>query len=197
MLDLNRIARPEAKQSPTADIKVVFKGQIFTVHQWHQQQFDGSFATFERLSRPDTVGILAVTTDHKILLTEQEQPSMRPFTSVVGGIIDPGETAFQAAQRELLEEAGAKATDWQFWFGTQPVTKIDWAIYLFVARGCQLGQSQKLDPGEKIKVKAVEYQEFLKLIFEPTFRDQQLTLKVAQLLQTGKESELRRLILAE
>ncbi|PIY79008.1 MAG: hypothetical protein COY81_04810 [Candidatus Pacebacteria bacterium CG_4_10_14_0_8_um_filter_43_12] len=197
MIDLNQIPRPTSKQTPAADAKTVFQGQIFSVQQWQQQQFDGSFTTFERLSRPDTVGIVAVTEDHRIVLTQQEQPSMQPFLSLVGGIIDPNETAFQTAQRELSEEAGATAKSWQYWFGVQPLTKIDWALYLFIARGCRIEQQQQLDPGEKIKLWPVAYQEFLTIIFEPNFRDHQVTLKIAQLLQSGKELELRRQILGE
>lgn len=197
MQDLNQIPRPVSRQTPAVDAKVAFRGQIFTIHQWQQEQFDGSFATFERLSRPDTVGIVAVTEEDQILVTQQEQPSMQPFIGLVGGIIGADETAFQTAQRELLEEAGATAQSWQYWFGTQPVTKIDWAIYLFIARGCRLEHRQQLDPGEKIMFKPVSYQEFLKLIFEPGFRDREVTLKVAQLLQSGKEAVLRQLILGE
>jgi 8-oxo-dGTP pyrophosphatase MutT (NUDIX family) len=175
----------------------VFVGEIFKVYQWPQQLYDGSTATFERLYRQDTVGILAITPDNKIVITEQEQPSMQPFLSLLGGVVDEGEKPFQTAQRELLEEAGGKTTEWQLWFSTQPISKIDWAIYMFIARDCRLDVPQALDAGEKIKLRLVTFDEFLTIVFKPEFRDFEVSLRIARLIAEGKVEQFKQLLQGE
>lgn len=59
----------------------MFKGVIFDVYQWEQEMFDGTTQTFEKLKRPDTIMVIPVTEDGKIILTEQEQPGKKPFIS--------------------------------------------------------------------------------------------------------------------
>jgi len=100
------IKRPPNKQPIPEYAKCVFNGIIFDVYQWQQKQFDGTTATFEKLKRPDTVMLLPVTNDKKIVITEQEQPGKQPFIGSIGGRVDPGEDILTAAKRELLEESG-------------------------------------------------------------------------------------------
>lgn len=194
MTDLNNLERPKSKQTMPDSGKVVFKGEIFTVYQWPQTMYDGTTATFEKLSREDTVGVVAVTDDNKIIITEQQQPSIQPFLSLLGGVVDKGETPFETAQRELLEEAGGVAVDWKLWFSTQPVSKIDWAMYMFVAKNCNLSRPQSLDGGEKIVLRPVTFDEFLKIIFAPNFRDFEVTLRVARILAAGEIETLKQLL---
>lgn len=173
----------------------VFTGHIFTVHQWPQKLYDGSSATFEKLSRADTVGILAVNKDKKIVISEQEQPSMQPFTSLLGGIMDPGEKPFETAQRELLEESGGKSNNWDVWFATQPISKIDWAMYMFIARDCQFDNPQQLDAGEKISLRYVDFEEFIEIVFKPEFRDFEVTARVAKMIAAGELEKFKQLLL--
>ena len=58
----------------------------------------------------DYVGVLAQTSDGKILLVRQYRPVVEGMTlELPGGLIDPGETPEQAGRRELLEETGHRA----------------------------------------------------------------------------------------
>ena len=41
--------------------KKVFSGVMFDVYQWEQEMYDGSTATFEKLTRPDTAQVIPVT----------------------------------------------------------------------------------------------------------------------------------------
>ncbi len=51
----------------------VFKGKIHDMLQWRQRMFDGSYATFEKIRRPDTSEIVAIVGD-RILVQFQRQP---------------------------------------------------------------------------------------------------------------------------
>lgn len=176
------ITRPPALRPLPQEAKKVFQGKMFAVYQWPQMMFDGSTVTFEQLQRPDTVNIIPVTKDHKILIGEQEQPGMAPFLGLFGGRVEPEEDPLLAAQRELLEESGYQSDDWQLIQAFQPMEKIDWAIYTFVARNCQPVADQALDSGEKIQFSEVSWEEFLEVVQQPNFRDTEIRYLVLEAL---------------
>jgi ADP-ribose pyrophosphatase len=62
---------------------------------------------------PDYVNIVAVTEDEKFIVFRQTKYAVEGVTlAVIGGYIEPGESALAAAQRELLEETGYEAKEW-------------------------------------------------------------------------------------
>lgn len=193
-----RIIRPLSKQPIPENAKKVFSGILFDVYQWEQVQFDGSIKTFEKVKRRDTVGILAITPEKKILLLEQEQPGTKPFVGTPGGIIDENEDVFRAAQRELLEETGYASNDWKLFEAVQPLSKIDWALFIFVAQDCKKIQDPSLDSGEKVKLQEVTWNEFLQFLLDDSFRDHELILKSLKTLrQENGKIILRKQILGK
>jgi ADP-ribose pyrophosphatase len=70
---------------------------------------------------PDFVNVAAVTEAGEFLLFRQTKYSIPGLTlATVGGYLEPGEEPLAAAQRELREETGYAAPDWQF-IGRFPV----------------------------------------------------------------------------
>ena len=153
--------------------KRVFRGELYEVWQWPQKMFDGSVATFEMLKRPDTAVVIPVLGD-KILILHQSQPNKPNFLSLAGGRIEPGEKPLNGAKRELLEETGYVSRDWKLLQKINPVGKIVWTIHTYIARDCLYWQPQRLDPGEKIAVKLISYDEFLQLTDDLNFYEQEL-----------------------
>lgn len=172
------IKRPASKQPIPDSAQRVFKGKLFDVYQWDQELFDGKKIVFEKLKRPDTVNVIPITTSGEIILGEQEQPGTVPFIGCLGGRLDEGEEPLEAAKRELLEETGMEAEQWILWDSTQLTDKIDWAIYAFIAKGCRKIKEQNADAGEKIKLKFVTFDEFLKITAQDNFRDAEIALRV-------------------
>lgn len=65
------------------------------------------------VERADVVGIVAVTPQNEVVFNTQYKHGIQEFMhEVPAGMIDPGETPLQAAQRELEEETGYTATEW-------------------------------------------------------------------------------------
>jgi ADP-ribose pyrophosphatase len=159
--------------------------------------FDGSYKTFEMLRRPDTVDIIPVTEDKKIIVGVQEQPGRKEFVGIPAGRVDKGEDPISAAERELLEETGYKAKEFKLLYTAQPTGSfIDWMLYGFVARGCTKVADQNLDSGEKIKLKLLSFDEFIELASSKDFRDLELSLKVLRGKQNPKAFEkLKKIIL--
>ncbi len=177
------IEYPSSLQPIPENAKLVFKGLIFEVWQWQQTMFDGSVKTFEKAKRRSSVGILPITKDGKIIISYQQQPQMRPFISLLGGVVDDGEDPIDAAERELLEEAGMKAEKIDLWFAVQPVTKVEWPIYIFIAKGCEEIANQNLDSGEKIEIKKIDWEEFEDLVLDENFRDSEIKYSFLKAMQ--------------
>jgi 8-oxo-dGTP pyrophosphatase MutT (NUDIX family) len=193
---MNEINRPKPIRSIPTNAKEVYKGKIFTLYQWQQEMFDGSTSTFEMLKRPDTVMIIPVTEDNRIILTRQEQPGHH-FTGLAGGRLDRNETIIEAAQRELLEETGLKASTFELLNSFQPVgEKIDWFVFTLIARNCKKVQDQNLDSGEKVEIIEVDFEEFIEICLQEDFRDNELQMLILKHYYEFKDfSRLKKRIL--
>lgn len=156
--------------------------------------FDGRVQIFERLKRADTAVVIPVMADGRIVYSWQEQPGKAPFLGALGGRLDEGEDALQAAKRELLEEAGLEADGWSLFDAKQPLTKIDWCVFTFIAKGCRRVAEQELDGGEKIELRFATFDEFFDMVIHQPFVEEQLRVKFLEAaLDPRKLEELRRL----
>lgn len=191
-----KIIRPTSANPLPKHAKKVFEGKIFSVYQWKQKMFDGSFATFEKVKRPDTVIVFPVLGNNKILLTRQKQPNTKEaFMGAAGGRVDPGEEVVDAAQRELLEETGYKAGKYILWKSLQPVLKVEWAVYVFIAKDLKKVADLNLDAGEKIELVEVTFDQFLQIASKKDFYEQEINREAVEtVLNKKKKEELKKLL---
>ncbi|MBI4086251.1 MAG: NUDIX hydrolase [Candidatus Liptonbacteria bacterium] len=177
-----------------ADAKLVFKGILFEVWQWEQKMFDGSVKTFERLRRQNTALVIA-TVGEKILVLDEQQPNTAMFPGLPGGRCDLDEDSLTAAKRELLEETGYVSDDWTLWQEKNPVGKMEWTIYTYVARDCVFNQPSQLDAGEKIETRLIDFEEFLMLSDNPLFYEKELVEYLLRArLDPKKKEEFHKLL---
>ena len=148
--------------------KKVFQGKIFSVHQWEQKLYDGTTAIFEMLKRPGTIQIIPTSGEHVYLSYEQQPTKPRTYT-LLGGRQEPNEDPLVTAKRELLEEAGLESDNWELIKTYEYQGKIDWQMYLYVARNCKKVAEQNLDSGEQIEIKKVSFEEFVTLASSEDF----------------------------
>lgn len=175
-----------------------FSGVLFDVFQWQQTMFDGTSQTFERLRRPDTVQVIAVTDDKKIVMLNEQQPDMsEAVMSIPGGRLDvDGESPRDGAIRELLEETGYSAESIELWFEDRPVSKMEWTVYTFIARGCKKTQEPSLDAGEKIEMRLMSFDEFVQCVCSEEFTSSDdVARTIMRLLLSGKRAELEQKLL--
>jgi ADP-ribose pyrophosphatase len=86
---------------------------------------------------PGAVGVVALDDQDRVLLvTQYRHPVRRRLEELPAGLLDkPGEPALQAAQRELMEEAGFAAQTWDVLVDTLTSPGMsDEAIRVFLAR---------------------------------------------------------------
>ena len=171
--------------------KKVFTGVIFDTYQWPQKMYDNSTATYEMIKRCDTVEIIPVV-DDKIVLIYEEQPTLPAQYGIVGGEKDKNETSLESAKRELLEETGLASDDWELIKEFYPHNKIDWKVSRYIARNCKKIAEQKLDRGEKIELKPVNFAKFIDTMISDNFRSLDVTTDVLRMEHVGKLEEFKK-----
>ena len=68
---------------------------------------------FYRIIMPDFSVVVAITTDHLLLMVRGYKHGVRRIClSTPAGLIEVGESPLQAGQRELLEETGYSTSEW-------------------------------------------------------------------------------------
>jgi len=105
---------------------------------------DGRESVREYIRHPGAAVIAALFDDGAILLERQYRwPHQRVMVELPAGKLDPGEVPLATAQRELLEETGYVARDWQRLGQIHPsVAYTDETIELFAARGLEKRERQ-------------------------------------------------------
>jgi ADP-ribose pyrophosphatase len=135
---------------------VVQKYNVFNIQRLVVRGPDGDKTfTYHVVDRADSVQIVAVTADEKLLLVEQERQGTRNTSlEFVAGLIDDGETPEQAAARELEEETGYCAAQMHElgWYYTDPAILTN-KVTVFLAEGCTRAGEQNQDEGEDVRAK--------------------------------------------
>lgn len=162
------------------DAKEVFEGSHFSVWQWQQQLFDGSFTTFERLVRPDTAGMVAVLPDRRIMLVEDEQPHRAMVLTPAGGRVENGESAADAARRELREETGHRAEKVLHWYTYEPSASVVWRVHMFIGRNVKYAGAPQPEAGERIRPRFYSFNDFLAQGKNPKLRDYMLRIHLLE-----------------
>ena len=179
--------------------KKVFEGVLFDVYQWQQKMYDGSFATFEKVVRKSSAGVICVV-ENKIVVLQQEQPGRgSAYPSLPGGRGDDGEDVLVAAKRELLEELGYEAENWELLVESFGNSKLYFHDSIFVAKKCRQATKPKLDSGEKFDVKLKSFDEWLQLCKDRRFAvPVELKFMMYEaLLDENKKEELRKKIFGD
>ena len=128
---------------------LVYHGDFLKVQRDIVRLPDGKTTAREYIRHPGAVVILPLFEDGSVLLERQfRYPLNQVFIEFPAGKIDPDETPLDCAKRELQEETGYTATDWQFLCTIHnAIAYSDEHLDIFLARGLTAGAS-RLDDGE-------------------------------------------------
>jgi len=106
---------------------------------------------FEFLDSLDSVGIIAIRPDRKIAIVAQDRPPVGLRNhEIPKGMIDKDEDPLDAAIRELKEETGLIADEWQVLLlpNTTSPGQTTERVHLFIARHLTQGAHER-EPSEK------------------------------------------------
>ncbi len=123
----------------TLSSETVYQGRLMQVKCDRVRLPGGAESTREYIIHPGAVIILPVFGNGDVLLERQHRyPLRRDFIEFPAGKIDPGESDLACAKRELREETGYIATDWQHVTTLYPcIGYADERMEFYLARGLE------------------------------------------------------------
>jgi 8-oxo-dGTP pyrophosphatase MutT (NUDIX family) len=118
-------------------ISTVFTGRVITVNKERVQLPNGNVADYEIVHHPGGAAVVALDGQNRVCLLRQYRPAASGWVwELPAGRLEPGEPPALTARRELVEEAGREAAEWQ---DLGPMLSspgvFDERIYLFLAQG--------------------------------------------------------------
>jgi ADP-ribose pyrophosphatase len=151
--------------------EIVYKGKFmdFVVLEYEKE---GKVFRRQLVRHPGAVVIVPILEDGKVIFERQFRFSVGDYIlELPAGTLEEGEDPFECARRELLEETGYIAEDWEkvaeFYLAPGYSTEY---MYLFFARKLKfLGGN--LDEDEDIEVLSLSREEILRSIERGEIRD--------------------------
>ena len=152
--------------------KVVYRSKMFDVERHTVRIQDHPF-TFHMVKGPDTVSVVAVLRDGRIILERQYRyPIRRYIYEIPAGHIDAGETPRHAAARELEEETGYAPGSLDVLFKSYPSPGIKTELStVYLARGLKKTKSNR-EPDELMTLRYVNLKEAMVMVRKNRIIDQ-------------------------
>jgi 8-oxo-dGTP pyrophosphatase MutT (NUDIX family) len=133
----------------------VYEGKIFTVDKCEFRFPDGEEATREIIRHPGAVGIVPVDDEHVWLVRQPREAADDPdMLEIPAGKLDEeGESPLDTGKRELAEEIGKGAEEWEHLttFFTS-VGVMDEQVHVYLATGLHDREVEPPDHDERIEV---------------------------------------------
>jgi 8-oxo-dGTP pyrophosphatase MutT (NUDIX family) len=95
-------------------VETVFRGRVITVTVEQALLPTGATARYEIVHHPGGAAIVAIDASNQVCLLRQYRPAASGWVwELPAGRLEPGEPPQHTAQRELREEAGCEAAQWE------------------------------------------------------------------------------------
>lgn len=133
--------------------------------------YTGALLDITLLSGKDSVNVVAITLEKKAVLINQYRFGIGTYIAELpGGMVDDGEDHAQAAKRELLEETGFEASDWNYLgcVASNPVFMDSFVHHYLALNATPTGQ-QNLEPAEDIELLEISVDDLKQMLFSGQF----------------------------
>lgn len=149
--------------------KEILKAHVFRYIQKVRQTPDGKKeGTFDVLHCANWINILAFDEKERLIMVKQYRHGTDEISlELPAGVIDPNESALDAAKRELQEETGYSSKDWQEIGVLKPNPAfIDNTCTFFLAKDCKKTHETNFDYFEEIETHLYDLDEVKEMIRE-------------------------------
>jgi ADP-ribose pyrophosphatase len=136
----------------TEEDQLIHQGKLIALHKERVDFPQGGHTFFDIVKHPGGAVIAAINEQDELCLVKQWRHALGQFIwELPAGCLEVGEPPLETAKRELEEEAGVKAEQWQDLgvISSSPGFSNE-LLYLFVARGISAG-TLKLDDAEQLE----------------------------------------------
>jgi ADP-ribose pyrophosphatase len=150
----------------------IYKGRIFDVFVEEVVLPNGIVKNREVIRHPGAAAMVPVFDNGHIALIKQFRHAVGDYLwEIPAGTLEPKETPLECAQRELVEEIGYKATQFEKLTEILPAPGYtDEHIHIFLATGLTKA-AQNLDDDEVLELRPTPFDETLEMIMEGKIQD--------------------------
>ncbi|MBQ3123502.1 MAG: NUDIX hydrolase [Firmicutes bacterium] len=159
-------------EEKTLSREVIYEGRILNLIKEEVMTVSGQTAIREMIEHNGGVGLVAITSDNKIIMVKQFRKALeRDMLEIPAGKLEKGEDPLEAAARELEEETGYTAENIEFMTRYYPsVGYIRECLYLYLCTGLSKGEAHP-DDDEAIDTYMYTMEELETLIAEGNLQD--------------------------
>jgi ADP-ribose pyrophosphatase len=138
------------------DRRCIHRGSVFQLVRENVTLDNGATTDLDFIEHPGAAAVVALTGEGNVVMVRQYRHALRRYIwEIPAGTLAPGEPVIECARRELTEETGYMAAEWQRLGEITPVPSYsDERIHLFLATGLSAA-SQNLDADEVLDVHCV------------------------------------------
>ena len=166
------------------DSTEVFDGRLLHVYKDNILLPNGQKSTREYIKHLGAVAVVAMDDEGRIAIEHQYRyPFHDELMEIPAGKLDyEGEDPLEAAKRELREETGITASQFDYLGPFYPTCAYSTeVIHLFFAWGLHFGE-RELDEDESINVEMIDFRELVRLIFAGKIPDGKTQAAVLQVV---------------
>lgn len=159
-------------EEKTVSTEEIFSGKIVRLRVDRVQMPGGKLAIREVVEHPGGVGIVAITDKDEIILVKQfRKPLEKAIYEVPAGKIDKGEGHRECGLRELSEETGYTAENFEYLGYMYPSPGFtDEVTHLYVATGLTSGETHP-DADEYLDIEYIPVDKVMEMIMNNEIND--------------------------
>jgi ADP-ribose pyrophosphatase len=150
----------------------IHRGKVFELIRENITLENGTTTDVEFIEHPGATAIIPLVDETRIVLLKQYRHALKKYIwEIPAGTLDPQEDIISCAKRELIEETGFSAGQWQKLGEITPLPGYsDERIHIFLARELQPAK-RNLDPDEIIQTQEVSLYQALAMIGDGKIQD--------------------------
>lgn len=150
----------------------IFKGKIVNLRVDDALLPDGTTAKREVVEHPGGVCVAPLTDDNELIFVRQfRYPYMEEVLELPAGKLERGEDPFEAGKRELQEETGTTASEYEDLGKLYPTPGYcGEIIHMYLAKNLSHG-SQNLDVDEFLEVEKIPLKKAFQMVMNNEIRD--------------------------
>ncbi len=150
----------------------IYKGKIVNLRVDDALLPNGTTAKREVVEHPGGVCVAALTDNNELMFVEQfRYPYFEVVLELPAGKLEYGEDPFEAGKRELREETGATASEYEDLGKLYPTPGYcGEIIHMYLAKNLSFGE-QDLDSDEFLEVKKISLEKAFRMVMNNEIRD--------------------------
>lgn len=144
----------------------IHQGRVFNVFKDNVTLKNGTTIDLDIIRHPGASAMVAMTEHKEIILLKQYRYAVDDYIwEIPAGTLNPNEPPIECAKRELIEEAGVSAENWEKLGEITPLPGYsDERIHIFLASGLKEAE-QNLDDDEILNVHRIQFQDAVTMIY--------------------------------